>query len=327
MSENKTKHITSVGGQALMEGIMMRGPRGTAMSVRKSDGTITTKYKNFKQLKEKHKILGFPLIRGVVGFIESLRLGYSCLMESAELSGMYEELEEEEPSKFEAWIEKVFGEKFFSIITVVATVLGVALAIALFMWLPSVAFNGVNYVFKNVFMTDISILRAVIEGIIRITVFVIYIALTSRMKEIHRVFEYHGAEHKTIFCYENGEELTVENVKKQTRFHPRCGTSFIFVIMIISIIFSSLLNYFTTLASSALVWTLVKILMLPVVMGIGYEFIKYAGRHNNLFVRILSAPGLWMQRLTTKEPDDGAIEVGIEALKAVITDNPEDDKA
>ena len=166
-----------------------------------------------------------------------------------------------------------------------------------------------------------------LEGVVRIAFFVTYIALISRMKDIQRVFMYHGAEHKTIFCFEHKEELTVENVKKMTRFHPRCGTSFIFVMLIFSVIFYSILaKCFPVIATQRVLWMLLKLVFLPILMGLGYEFIRYAGKHDNLFVKIVSAPGLWMQRLTTREPDDSMMEVGIAALKAVITDNPEDDE-
>ena len=270
--EVKKYHKTSVGGQALIEGIMMRGPKGSAMAVRLPNGEIETTYKNVKPWRDKCKFFGVPLIRGIVGFVESLVTGYGYLMESAEKST-------------QGLIDLVTG--------------------------------GNLQKFHPLF-----------EGIVRIIIFVAYMALVSRMKDIHRVFMYHGAEHKTIFCYEHGLPLTVENVRKQSRFHPRCGTSFMFVMIILSILLSSaLVLIFPGLQNvNRAVWILVKLLVLPLVMGIGYEFIKYAGKHDNLLVKILSAPGLWMQRITTQEPTDDIIEVGIASLEAVITDNPEDDE-
>ena len=324
MSKNRCViNITSVGGQALIEGIMMQGPKGAARSVRLPDGTIDTEEKEFRHIRDKVKFLGFPVIRGCVNFVESMIFGYKCLMESAEKSG-FEELEnsEENQSKLDKWLSEHLSKKVMSVITGVASVLGVLLAFALFFFLPS----KITDFFNNLASGALTDFRALIEGVMRMIIFIAYIALVSLMKDIKRTFMYHGAEHKTIFCYEHGLELTVENVRKQSRFHPRCGTSFMFVMIIISVIISSIISVaFPYLRNNIAVWMIIKLLILPLVMGFGYEFIKYAGRHDNLLVRILSAPGLWMQRLTTKEPDDSMIEVGIAAFKAVITDNPEDD--
>ncbi len=316
------KHKTSVGGQALIEGIMMRGPKGAAMSVRLPNGTIETEYKDVKPWREKNKFFSLPLVRGIVGFVESLVTGYGYLMESAEKSTQgLENPPEEELSKFDKWIEKHFGEKMMNIVGVISAVLGFGIAFFLFMWLPS-------FVVDKVTFGKLLEFHPLFEGIIRIIIFVLYMLAVSHMKDIHRVFMYHGAEHKSIFCYENGLELTVENVRKQSRFHPRCGTSFMFVMILLSILLSSaLVLIFPNLADiNRMLWILIKLLIMPLVMGIGYEFIKYAGKHDNLLVKILSAPGLWMQRITTKEPTDDIIEVGIEAIKAVLTDNPEDDE-
>lgn len=316
------KHKTSVGGQALIEGIMMRGPKGAVMSVRLPNGTIETEYKDVKPWREKNKFFSLPLVRGIVGFVESLVTGYGYLMESAEKSTQgLENPPEEELSKFDKWIEKHFGEKMMNAVGVISAVLGFGLAFFLFMWLPS-------FVVDKVTFGKLLEFHPLFEGIIRIIIFVLYMLAVSHMKDIHRVFMYHGAEHKSIFCYENGLELTVENVRKQSRFHPRCGTSFMFVMILLSILLSSaLVLIFPNLADiNRMLWILIKLLIMPLVMGIGYEFIKYAGKHDNLLVKILSAPGLWMQRITTKEPTDDIIEVGIEAIKAVLTDNPEDDE-
>lgn len=321
MSDKKS-HKTSVGGQALIEGVMMQGPRGVATAVRQDDGNILVEHHKFKHAKDKVKFLGFPIIRGMVAFVESMILGYRMLMYSAEASGM-ENMEDVEMNKFEKWLTDKLGDKFMDIIMGIATVCGFALAFVIFFYLPVLVFNRLNAWTDGV----LTPWQGTIEGVLKILIFVIYIALVSRMKDIRRTFMYHGAEHKSIACYEAGMELTVENVKKCTRFHPRCGTSFIFVMLIFSIIFSTILSkIFPEIATVRILWMFLKIAFIPFLMGVGYEFIKYAGKHDNLFVRVLSAPGLWMQRLTTKEPDDEIIEVGIEALKAVITDNPEDDE-
>ena len=325
MSQNKDKklHKTSVGGQALIEGIMMQGPKGAAVSVRTPDGAIDTEMVEVKHAKDKFKPLGWPLIRGVVAYVESMLFGYKCLMMSAEKSGL-EDLEESEEnmSKLDKWLNDHINKKVLGVLTGVASVIGVLLAFLLFFYLPTIAVDFLNKLSGDV-LTNY---RALFEGIIRMVIFVAYIALVSLMKDIKRTFMYHGAEHKTIFCYESGCDLTVENVKKQSRFHPRCGTSFIFVILIISVIISSAISVtWPELRDQRILWIAIKVLILPLITGISYEFIKYAGRHDNIFVKILSAPGLWMQRLTTKEPDDDMIEVALASFKAVITDNPEDD--
>ena len=326
MSDKKDKvlHKTSVGGQALIEGIMMQGPKGAAVSVRTPDGTIDTEMVEVKHLKDKFKPLGWPLVRGVVAYIESMMFGYKCLMMSAEKSGL-EDLEDDEEnmSKFDKWLNDHLNKKVLGVLTAVASVLGMMLAFLLFFYLPTIAVNFLNKLSGDV-LTNY---RALFEGIIRMIIFVVYIALVSLMKDIKRTFMYHGAEHKTIFCYEKGCELTVENVRKQSRFHPRCGTSFIFVILIISVIISSAISVtWPELRDQTVLWIAIKILILPFITGVSYEFIKYAGKHENIFVKLLSAPGLWMQKLTTKEPDDDMIEVALAAFNAVITDNPEDDK-
>lgn len=322
--KNKILHKTSVGGQALIEGIMMQGPKGAAISVRTPDGSIDTEILEVKHAKDKFKPLGWPIIRGVVAYIESMLFGYKCLMISAEKSGLEDfEESEENMSKLDKWLNDHINKKVLGVLTGIASVLGIGLAFLLFFYLPTIAVDFINKLAGEA----LSNYRALFEGIIRMIIFVAYIALVSLMKDIKRTFMYHGAEHKTIFCYEKGCELTVENVREQSRFHPRCGTSFIFVILIISVIISSAISVtWPELRDQTVIWIAIKILILPLVTGLSYEFIKFAGRHDNLFVKILSAPGLWMQRLTTKEPDDDMIEVALEAFKAVITDNPEDDK-
>lgn len=322
MSEKKA-HITSVGGQALIEGVMMQGPRGVATAVRKTDGTILVEHHNAKKLRDKSKFFAIPIIRGIVAFVESMILGYKLLMYSAEVSGM-DDMEEVEMNKFEKWLTDKLGDKLMSIVMGIASIFGVALAVLIFFWLPVFIFNKIN----EYLGFSLTAWQGTIEGSLKIIIFVAYMAAVSRMKDIKRTFMYHGAEHKSISCYEEGYDLTVENVKKCTRFHPRCGTSFMFVMLILSIIVVTVLSFFVDddLKRNTVLWMLIKLPMIPIIMGLGYEFIRYAGKHNNIVVKILSAPGLWMQRITTKEPDDEIIEVGIEALKAVITDNPKDDE-
>lgn len=321
MKKKKTQtKYGSVGGQALMEGIMMNGPEGKAMALRLPDGSISVEKKTFTSIKDKNKFFGIPMVRGIVNFVEALIFGYKCLMESAEKTGMDVE-EEENMSKLDRWISDHFGEKMMKVIGAISMVLGFALAFALFVWMPSFLFDAINKLTGE----RITMLRTIFEGLLRIIIFVIYMFVVSKMKEIKRVYMYHGAEHKSIFCYESGEEMTVENVRKQSRFHPRCGTSFIFVMIILSILVSSVVALaFPSLTQIRPVWICVKLLIMPIVMGLGYEFIRYAGKHDNLFVKILSAPGLWMQRITTAEPDDSMIEVGIAAINAVIPHNDEE---
>ncbi len=319
---SKKTHKTSVGGQALIEGVMMQGPRGMATAVRKPDGEILTEYHTIKLLRNKNKFFNIPIIRGIFGFVESMIMGYKTLMYSAEVSGM-EDFEEENMSKFERWLNDKMGEKLVSAVAAIGSVLGIVLAFILFFYLPVLVFNKANEWAGGA----ITNFQGLIEGGMKIIIFVIYIAAVSRMKDVRRLFMYHGAEHKSIACYEAGLDLTVENAKKCTRFHPRCGTSFIFVVLIFSIIFYTIIaKIFPVIAAERILWLILKLVFLPIIMGICYEFIRYAGRHDNLFVKIVSAPGLWMQRLTTKEPTDDILEVGIAAIKAVITDNPEDDE-
>lgn len=310
---------TAVGGQALIEGIMMMHPKGkAAISVRTPDGTIDTEELEVKHIKDKIKFLGWPLIRGIVNYIESMMFGYKCLMISAEKSGLEDIEEEENPSKLDKWLNEHINKKVMGIITAIASVLGVGLAFVLFFYLPTIIVDFINKLSGE----TLNNFRALFEGIIRMGIFVAYIALVSFMKDIRRTFMYHGAEHKTIFCYEKGLELTVENIKKMSRFHPRCGTSFIFVIIIISVVLSSAISVaFPYLRNHTLIWMAIKLLILPLITGISYEFIRYAGKHDNIFVKILAAPGLWMQRLTTKEPDDEMIEVALTAFKAVSYDD------
>lgn len=314
----------SVGGQALIEGIMMQGPKGAAMSVRLPDGTIDTEKLEVKHLKDKFKPAGWPLIRGIVNMVESLLFGFKCMEKSAEKAGLDDDTDPENMSKLDKWISDHFGPKMMAVITGISMVLGCGLAFLLFFYLPTFLVDTVD---KYLFNDALANLHPLFEGIMRMIIFVSYIWIVSKIPDIKRVFMYHGAEHKSIFCYEQGLELTVENVRKQKRFHPRCGTSFIFVILIISILLSSVLVViFPGIDEIRAVWMAIKLLIVPLTVGIGYEFIRYAGKHDNALVKILSAPGLLMQRLTTVEPTDDIIEVGIESIKAVLYDKAEEDE-
>lgn len=314
MSKQKDNYV-AVGGQALMEGIMMRGPKGTAMSLRLPDGSIETQMKNFTSVRKKYKFFNIPVLRGIVSFVESMIFGYKLLMESAEKTSL--DFEEESESKLDKWITDHFGPKMMAVIGGISAVLGVGLAFLLFMWMPSFVFDLVN---DHLADGSLDALRAIFEGVIRVVIFVIYMALVARMKEIHRVYMYHGAEHKTIFCFEHGKELTVANIKEERRFHPRCGTSFIFMSILLSILISSIVSVlFPQLTKVRAVWMVVKLLMTPIIMGIGFEFIQLAGKYPNKLTRALSAPGLLMQRITTAEPDDDIIEVAIASMKAALS--------
>lgn len=298
---------TSVGGQALMEGIMMRGPEKVCVAVRKPDGGIDL----LEEATPRHGWQKLPLVRGVCNMIENMVLGYRYLMHSAEVSMGEEQVEE--PSKMDRWIEKHLGEKAQDILMTFSALLGVLLALGLFIVLPTAVTS-----FASRFV-PLGGFKALVEGLLKVAVFVGYLALVRNMKEIKRMFRYHGAEHKTISCYEAGQPLTVENVRTHTRFHPRCGTSFLVLVLLISILLGSVLPWGNT--ALRMVY---KILLLPVVMGVSYELIKLAGRHDNLFTRVISAPGLWLQRLTTSEPDDSMIEVAIAAVNPVLPENREE---
>ena len=304
---------TMCGGQALIEGIMMRGPKKQAIVVRQPDGELAIRETELKFIKDRYPILGLPLIRGVVTFLASMVEGVKALMFSAEFYPEDEEsAEEEEPSAFEQWLENKLGsEKATSVFITLAVVLGIAMSIGLFFLLPTLMGTAVTWV------TDSMLVRNVAESLLKIMIFVGYLALCSRMKDIHRVFQYHGAEHKTIFCYEAGLPLTVENVRKQPRHHPRCGTSFLFMVIAISILVSTVV--FAIWPVHHVLWRfLAHLAMLPLIVGISYEFNRWAGRHDGPITKILTAPGLWLQNFTTFEPDDSMIEVGIKALELVL---------
>ncbi len=305
---------------------MMRGPRGAAVALRLPDGSVYVEPQEEKHLSAKYKIARWPIIRGCIAFFESLYYGYKYLMLSAEKTALDETETGEPESKLDRWLSEHFGEKMMQIIGVISMVLGVALALFLFLFIPMWLVDLFDaHVTGGVL--EAHNLHALLEGLLKILILILYMKLVSRTKEIKRVFMYHGAEHKTIFCYENGLDLTVENVRKQIRFHPRCGTSFIFVLLLIGILLYTLISViFPGIGTHRLLWMLLKLLLLPLIMGFGYEFIKWAGRSDSKLAKIGSAPGLWMQRITTAEPTDDMIEVGIAAFNAVKTDNPEDDR-
>ena len=302
---------TSIGGQALIEGVMMRGPEKTAMAVRHVSGEMVVEEME-NPVSNRPAFTKWPFIRGIFGFIDSLRYGYKCLIRSAELSGL-----EDEDNKPKTEEEEKKQHRLMNLLMVVASVIGVVLSLVLFMWLPIQLFT---WLVKAVPVLEQPYIRGLFEGVLRIVIFIVYLLLVTQMKDIRRTFQYHGAEHKSIFCYEKGLPLTVENVREQSRFHPRCGTSFMILMLLVGIIISILIPINTP-------WlrTVVKLALLPLSVGIGYELIKLAGRHDNMFTRIISAPGVWLQHLTTKEPEDGMIECAIAALEAVIPADREAD--
>ena len=303
---------TSIGGQALIEGILMRGPEKQAIVCRTEDGLVE-KVDELHLVKEKHPILGWPLIRGVVVFLDSMVKGMQALTYSADL---LPEDEQEEPGKIDLWIERHFGEeKGKNIIIGTAVVLGIALSILLFILLPTLLAGLTKSFIQS------PVVRNLFEGLLRIVIFLLYLWAVSHMKDVERMFAYHGAEHKTIFCYERGLDLTVENARAMPRHHPRCGTSFLFVVIAVAILASGVvfaLPGVRDVATNPLVRILLHLALVPVVVGVTYEINHFVGAHDNWFTKILAAPGLWMQNFTTFEPDDSMLEVAIHALKLVL---------
>ena len=304
---------TSIGGQALIEGILMRGVDKQSIVIRSPQGELVTKVEPLHMLKEKHPICGWPLIRGVVNFVDSMAHGMKAITYSSQF---LPEEEQEEPSKLDMWIEKHFSsEKAEKLIIALAVVLGLALAVGLFIFLPTALVGlipGLRHGHDG--------LRTLLEGVLKLAIFLGYMAAVSRMKEMRRMWRYHGAEHKTIYCYEHGRDLTVDNVRTESRFHPRCGTSFMLVVIILSVFVFVIANAFLHV-DNVFLRMLVKLILLPVVVALSYELNRWLGRHDDLAVsRILSWPGRMLQHLTTQEPDDGMMEVAITALKLVIPD-------
>ena len=348
---------TSIGGQALMEGIMMRGPKMTAMAVRNTKGEIVME--EFETTtKNRPAFCRWPIIRGVIGYIDTMKLGYKCLMRSAELSGL-EDIVEEKPKKKKgkkaakevveeapvAATEETATEEptketaeekkedkipawMMGLVSVVSVVLGFGLAIGLFVLLPTFLYGLVAPYIEGENIVVNSIWKSAIEGVLKVILLVAYMAAISLMKDIRRTYMYHGAEHKTIFCYEAGLPLTVENVRLQSRFHPRCGTSFLILMLLVGIFISFFIDPISAAISGDVLplglRVIVKFALLPVIVGVGYELIKFAGRHDNVVTRIISLPGVWLQHLTVFEPDDGMIECAIAAVERVIPDDGSD---
>lgn len=316
MKKEKNPRLGKVGGQAVLEGVMMKSGDNVSLAVRREDGTIDVKNTEFTSLRKKNKFWNIPLLRGCVNMVETMKLSYITLEDSAAMNGV----DTSEPeTRFEKWLVKKFGDGLMKAVMAIGMVLGVILSVALFVVLPNVATMGINALVSHLGDGAVlpSFLQNLISGIIRIIIFIAYLLLTSLMKDIRRTYEYHGAEHKSVACYEAGLELTPANAKKCTRFHPRCGTSFIFVMLIISILVTAFINW-NTWPKIAIILT--KLAMVPVIVGIGFEFLMIAGKHPNPLTKALSAPGLWMQRITTREPDESQLEVALAALKCAMPD-------
>jgi len=340
MSKNKKNQEESrrgaVGGQAVIEGVMMKSKENIAIAVRRESGEIVKKLKPYKALKDKYKILNIPVIRGFINFIEMLSMAMSTLNDSAEMLGLDEELNanNDEPKSENGEKSENSDKKeekkspVILIASIIGTILGFGLSIFLFIMLPTFIGGKITELTgfeKGGWFISLS------EAVMRLVIFILYILLVSLMKDIRRTFQYHGAEHMAVFCYESGEELTVENVKKYSRFHPRCGTSFLIVMMLIGFIISIFIPNFTGepfgFSDTAAFWLRlgIKLAIFPFIIGIGYEFIKLAGKHDNIIVKIVSAPGLWIQRLTTKKPDDLQVEVAVVSLRIAMGIDPVED--
>ena len=324
MSKNTEKNscpfsdrLGKVGGQAVLEGVMMKAGNRMTTTCRKSDGTLVVTDSEFVSVRDKNKLLNLPLVRGVVSFVESMIMSFKTLEASADALG----IEEEEPSKFEKWLSDKLGLKLTDVVMVVSLLLGLGLSALLFIFLPIWVTAGINLLLG--WAADVTmpvIVTAVVEGLIKMAIFVGYLSAVSLMPDIKRTFMYHGAEHKSIACFEAGEELTPANAMKHTRFHPRCGTSFMFFMILLGI-FAGLIIKSVIPGLPTGLYTLIRLLVLPLLMGVGYEFIRFAGKYPNAITRALSAPGLWMQKITTKEPDEGMLEVAITSLKCALRDD------
>lgn len=300
----------AVGGQAVMEGVMMKSPTGVALAVRRADGTIATRYDNWTTKAKKGTFLGLPIVRGVVTFIETLSTGMNTLTESAKLAG--EDIEEE-PTKFEKWLSEKLGKSVESIVIGLAVILAIALSVGLFFLLPL----GISSLIFGKAASVAGVWKSLTEGLVRLIIFIGYLLLCSRIKDVKRTFMYHGAEHKTIACYEAEEELTPENAAKHSRLHPRCGTNYLFLVMAVSILFFAAIGWNASFA----VRLAMRIAFLPVVAGLSYEVLRLAARYDNWFTRIIRAPGMALQRITTKEPTPDMLEVAIAAFNLAMDPN------
>ncbi|HZJ58357.1 MAG TPA: DUF1385 domain-containing protein [Clostridia bacterium] len=301
---------SNIGGQAVLEGVMMKAPQRMAIAVRRSDGQIEVRSKSVTSIKDRYPLLRLPVLRGIITFAETMVMGIKSLMDSAELYG---EEEEYTPSRFETWISQKTGKKAEDVMVFFALLIALGFAVLLFMVLPAMLAGFLGGIIKS------NLVKSLIEGLIRLVAFVVYIVAISRMKDIKRVFEYHGAEHKVIHCYEHEEDLTVENARKFTTLHPRCGTAFLLIVMVISILAFSFLEWNNIILRIA-----IKLVLLPFVAGISYEIIKWAGNSDSGLVGIVMYPGLMLQKLTTKEPDDEQLEVAICSFLAAM-DDPEEE--
>ena len=309
------QRLGRVGGQAVIEGVMMKAGDRTVTTCRKEDGSLAVYDDSFTSVRKKHKILNLPIIRGVVNFVEMMALSFKTLEASADAMGI-----EEEDGKVERWLKKHLGVGIVDIIMVVAMVLGVALALGLFMFLPNFTAELINRLVVYLGGPDLGVWQAAVAGVMKVAIFVAYLSLVALMPDIKRTFMYHGAEHKTIACFEAGDELTPENAMKHKRFHPRCGTSFMFFMILLGIVFGIIVRSIWP-GQPAWIYALISLGTLPLVVGVGYEFIMFAGKHDNIITRVLSAPGLWVQRITTKEPTADMLEVAIISTKCALRDS------
>jgi len=310
--DEKNVKPTTIGGQAVMEGVMMRGKRMYAMAVRKPDQTIELITKPLTPASDKHPIFKLPIIRGVVAFVDSLVIGMRIMTKSAEIAGL-DDIEEEDLSPFEKKLQKIFGDKLTDVVMYIAVVIALIVGIGLFFLLP-VWLGG----FFAPLLGGRTWALGIVEGLLRIIIFLAYVYLISYMKDIQRVFQYHGAEHKTISCYEHQEELTVENVRKYPRLHKRCGTSFLLIVMVVAMLVFMFVR-------TDVLWLRFasRIVLIPLIAGVSYEIIKWAGRNDNWFVNAISYPGLCLQKVTTREPEDAMIEVAITSMNAVLENEPQ----
>ena len=307
--------LNKVGGQAVFEGVMMKAGNTTVTTCRKEDGSLVVTDDSFTSIRKKHKILDLPIVRGVVNFVEMMMLSMKTLKSSADALGI-----EEEETKFEKWLKEKLGVKATDFVMGISLVLGLALSLGLFLGLPILVTAGINWLitfFGGTPMGDV--VKSVVEGLVKVAIFVGYLALVSLMPDIKRTFMYHGAEHKSIACFEAGDELTPENAMKHKRFHPRCGTSFMFLMILIGVVAGICIRLVIPNIDTWL-YTLIRIAILPILMGVGYEIIMIAGKHDNWFTRAISAPGLWVQRITTKEPTLDMLEVAIVSIKCALRD-------
>ena len=316
--ENCPVRLGKVGGQAVIEGVMMKAGDRTVTTCRKEDGTLVVTDDSFVSVRKKHKFLNIPILRGVVNFVEMLILSMKTLGASAEALGIEEE---ESEGRFAKWLKKYFKIDLTDFIMVISTILGLALSVVLFIFLPSLVSYGVDFLIGLIWQgATLGAFSAVVEGVVKVGIFLAYLSLVSLMPDIKRTFMYHGAEHKSIACFEAGEELTPENAKRHTRFHPRCGTSFMFFMILLGIIAGLFIKILLP-GLDLWVYTLIRLLILPILVGLGYEFIMFAGKHPNALTRALSAPGLWVQRITTKEPTLEMLEVAIVSIKCALRDD------